>query len=1494
MDTKDIAGSATPQDEALKTGLTTFPFLTDQQVEQRVSEIQAKSHQDYGRDVLQPVDDLHRSSAVALVHQIADQLIIDCDQGPLFLARCEFSYTDGDAQETMELAVVAQNRSVRNGVWMPSHHRQVEAWLSDISAMRLPVVTFIDTPGANAGADANEQLQAHSISSLICRFCALDVPTVGVIYGKGYSGGAIPLAATNRLLAVRDGVFSTIQPQGLAAIARREKLSWQQCARLIGISAVELQQDGTIDGVIDFSPLDGHGHPGDEQHHRFKLALGRAFSLLKEQVQEGENIRALRAETLRDRLTFSDGLETQAHSINRALESAMGFHSAKHKFLLKEERDMDLSPDYGLQQWLKSSHPVRYEKRIQRLWLMMQAELQHQRCEAADEDEPALMNGRIGQLPTHNPFALYESLALELALYLYHQWQSDLAGYVASLKTYWLTPGNHRPDIFGSSSTSGDPLKTQYDIKDLVMMPELRDLLQHHLEQLVLMDCCYEVVLDDICAVAWEYSLHQVLSVDAVNRLLKQAVDRAVGLGVDRERSQRFLHWLNYLQEQKVVLPEITRINEWKQRQHPRTEQSLLVVAGYFVSTLLVRLYQLQIRGIPFDGAFQPTVIGRQKNFWHRVSQASRNIRVQQVLNETKKQRLVTSEQWTALLFSHWQSFDQQLTSSNGKQFPGFSGRIEQAVAEAISPCGLITGVGTLSERILPALNTEAEPERDAVQTAEPVRVAAFISNVAFQAGAFDMAAAEKLCRLLKRAEQHNLPVIGLVSSGGMQTKEGGSALFSMAVVNEAISQFVDAGGQLLMIGFGDCTGGAQASLMTHPDVDNYYLSGTNLPFAGQVVVPEHLPLQVSLSNYLKPASGLSGSTKLQAMSGLIRHPFIPGLDTRLRAVDPGLPMATESLKEVLADWLMQRRESSVDSDQGDVQEKIYRPIEQVLIHSRGCTAERLIQAVHKAGKTAVLVQSDPDMHSRITEALHPGDRLVCLGGQTAEESYLNAGSVLRVAELEGVDALHPGIGFLSENADFAAQCLTRGINFIGPDHNSIALMGDKAQAIATARAAEVPVVPGSHGVVSGIHQAKAIVDEIGLPVLIKASHGGGGKGIGIVTEMQQLEETFLRVGQEANSAFGSADLYIERLVEQVRHIEVQVLRDRYGHFRMAGIRDCSLQRNRQKIIEESGEYVLTDDQIDLLAQWSERLSEQIHYVGAGTVEFLYDLSRDCFYFMEMNTRLQVEHLVTEMTSGLDLVEQQLRIAEGLSIDHLPAWVAHTGHAIEVRINAETVSLDRNSGDLNVLPATGVFERVVIPEEPWAKVLTLAKEGCEVTPFYDSLVAQVVVHGDSRAQAIERMTQFLKGLTLDGVNTNQALLQALLADGGFEQGNVNTLYVDQWAKRSRQDLAPQHSKHATPAFVEPDGQELLLRIPSTGVIYFSPSPDSRPFVQQGDVITPNQTLLLLEVMKMFMPIKLEHFFKNHRMEAEYEVVHCRNLDGQYVQEGETVLTLKAV
>ncbi|GLQ30699.1 biotin carboxylase N-terminal domain-containing protein [Litoribrevibacter albus] len=1461
------------------------PFLDKDTLIQKLNVIKSLANATYAEQVLKPVDDIKRPSALSLVHKMADRILKEEQLGPLCLLNIELC----DAQSAgYEVAVVVQNRSVRNGVWSPKHHNLVNTWLSEVSAKRLPVVTFIDTPGADAGNQANMEFQAGSISKLITGFTRLDVPSIGVIYGKGYSGGAIPLAATNLLFALKDGVFSTIQPQGLAAIARRENLSWQECAQKVGISAVELVFDGVLDGVIDYSPLDANAEP-----QRVKEAILAGLMSLsqtttsvdplsentfaenafsedaflekagsEETLTEGEktdpiHIRDLRWQTLRSRLSFQEPHYEQTASSDRI---HIQIQPRQSSAIAQDNESLQEQDSERFAQWLSRSQPLRYHKGLEQLWKAVQS----------DDAVTSEYSGRIGQSIDDLQFQKIEALSLGLAIEFFHQWQDQLGRYLNQFRAYL-----EENESITLAAFLDDTADAPLSLTDFVAVREIQELVLHHLELLKLLDVNYDVFLTEICSIAWEYSLKQTLSVETVQKLLRSAQVIATEQGIDRERAQRFLNWLHHLNQQGHLETLVARMNDWKQRQFPQTDSVLLVVAGYFISTLLTRLYWHQVRGIPFSGAFQPTRIGRQKNFWHRLTQASRNVRIQQLLDETKSQRMITPTAWIELLFESFQPLDQDLVTKDPKVFPGFAKRINQALDNGGTPCGLITGVGALKQQ----LNTQ---------------VGLFVSNSDFQAGAFDMASAEKLCRLLERASVAGIPVIGLVSSAGMQTKEGASALFSMAVVNEAISRFTDAGGRMMIIGYGDCTGGAQASFVTHSSVDTYYLSGTNLPFAGQVVVPEHLTLQATLSNYLVERTW--GDKDRNVMRGLIRHPFFAGLDRRLQEIDPTLPLCELTLNDVLDTWLTENAGTQATS-LPEVKQKQYGKIKQLLIHARGCTALRLIEAAHTANKQVVLVQSDPDMSSVAADSLGAGDRLVCLGGQSSEESYLNAHSVLRVAELEGVDALHPGIGFLSENADFAAACLEKDLNFIGPDASAISRMGDKAQAIATAKAAHVPTVPGSNGVVANLAHAHQVMNDIGVPLLIKASHGGGGKGIGTVQTPEELEHVFLRVQQEAKSAFGCGDVYIERLLQSVRHIEVQILRDSLGSFRMMGVRDCSAQRNRQKIIEESGEYVLTQDQIHALKTWSEGLSQQINYVGAGTLEFLFDLERDCFYFMEMNTRLQVEHIVTEMTSGVDLVEQQFRIAEGLSIADIPEDVSQNGHAIEVRVNAESISKDEQSGELVVTPATGTFKQVHIPSKPYARVLSVAAKGKEMTPFYDNLVAQVVVHGKDRAEAVARLSEYLDEMVISGVDTNLPLIKVLLKSEDFIKGDISTAFVEQWVSDHGESLSEVPQAQSEPMsrvskFIEHDGSEFLLKLPSTGVVYAAPSPENPPFVKPGDVISGNQTLLLLEVMKMFMPITLSQFFKNSSSEDKYQVMHCRDLDGQYLQQGEVILTLK--
>ncbi|MFV2091312.1 MAG: biotin carboxylase N-terminal domain-containing protein, partial [Pseudomonadales bacterium] len=412
-------------------------------------------------------------------------------------------------------------------------------------------------------------------------------------------------------------------------------------------------------------------------------------------------------------------------------------------------------------------------------------------------------------------------------------------------------------------------------------------------------------------------------------------------------------------------------------------------------------------------------------------------------------------------------------------------------------------------------------------------------------------------------------------------------------------------------------------------------------------------------------------------MQGLVQHPFHPELDEALRMIDPDIPLPHESVGEVvsrvLSGVLSQRRPVVVAHRQRYTDQELIRPVRRVLIHARGCTAAKLIRIAQKNDIEVVLVQSDPDMESAAVDQLLPRDHLVCIGGNTPDESYLNAMSVLRVAELERVDALHPGIGFLSENSGFAELCRSHGINFIGPPVASMETMGNKSNAITTALGLEVPVVPGSHGILTDVESASRVAGSIGYPVLIKAVHGGGGKGIQIVEHPDEFHELFQRVTVEARAAFGNGDVYLEKYVTSLRHIEVQLLRDTHGNTKVLGLRDCSIQRDKQKVFEESDATMLPADLRAAVLKHTSDIADQVGYVGAGTVEFIHDLESEAIYFMEMNTRLQVEHPVTEWVSGIDIVSEQFRIASGESIADLEP--ANDGYAIQARINAERIEV---------------------------------------------------------------------------------------------------------------------------------------------------------------------------------------------------------------------------
>lgn len=443
--------------------------------------------------------------------------------------------------------------------------------------------------------------------------------------------------------------------------------------------------------------------------------------------------------------------------------------------------------------------------------------------------------------------------------------------------------------------------------------------------------------------------------------------------------------------------------------------------------------------------------------------------------------------------------------------------------------------------------------------------------------------------------------------------------------------------------------------------------------------------------------------------------------------------------------------------------------LKRVLIANRGEIALRMLRACREMGIETVAVYSQPD-----AEALHVqlADQAVCIGPAKAAESYLNQDALLTVAKATGCDALHPGYGFLSENADFADRCTEAGIKFIGPSGDTIRKAGSKSAARDLMKAAGVPVTPGSDGPVSSVQEALEAAQIVGYPVLLKASAGGGGRGIRRCNGPEDLPAAFAEAKAEAQACFGDDEMYLEKLVLCPRHIEFQVLADQFGHVIHLGDRDCSVQRRNQKLIEEAPARCLTPELREKMGEAAVRAARTVGYENAGTVEFLLDADGEHFYFMEMNTRIQVEHGITELITGVDLVRQQLRIASGLALDMTQDDVHLEGHAIECRINAE----DPSKG---FQPCPGTVSFVHFPGGAGVRVDSCLYNGCTLSPYYDSMAAKLLVHAPTRLEAIRKMRRCLEEFTLEGFPTNAELSYQILYHPIFVRGACTTGFLDQ-------------------------------------------------------------------------------------------------------------------
>lgn len=440
--------------------------------------------------------------------------------------------------------------------------------------------------------------------------------------------------------------------------------------------------------------------------------------------------------------------------------------------------------------------------------------------------------------------------------------------------------------------------------------------------------------------------------------------------------------------------------------------------------------------------------------------------------------------------------------------------------------------------------------------------------------------------------------------------------------------------------------------------------------------------------------------------------------------------------------------------------------LKKVLIANRGEIAVRIIRACREMGVRTVAIYSEADKN-----ALHVqlADEAVCIGPAPSNKSYLNVKAILEAACLTGADSIHPGFGFLSENPNFAKICQEMGIKFIGPDYKLIELLGNKSKAKETMKRAGVPVVPGSDGLIYSKTQAVNLAEQIKYPVMLKASAGGGGRGIRVAYSKEELEKEYDIVKQEAKVSFNDDSLYLEKFVENPRHVEIQILADEHGNCIHLGERDCSVQRRNQKVLEETPSGILDEKTRQKMGEVAVKAVKEIGYSNAGTIEFLVDKNKD-FYFMEMNTRVQVEHPVTEMVTGVDIIKEQIKIASGEKLTYKQEDIKFDGHSMEVRINAE-------NPDKNFMPCPGTISGLHIPGGNGIRVDTAIYSGYTVPPTYDSMLAKLIVHGKTREESIAKMKSAVAEFVIEGITTNIDFLLKILENENFKTNNYDTSFI---------------------------------------------------------------------------------------------------------------------
>ncbi len=1433
----------------------------------------------------------HRLSAKDIYEEMDAETIDFFESGPLFVARC-IIFDPKDRKRHRELGFIGQNHKVARGIFQPEHHNLTIQYLQMFEKDKIPVITLMDTPGADAGAWSNENLQSHSISACIAEFARINIPTVGIIAGAGNSGGAIPYATTDRILCLEDAYMSTIHPAALADIVQRLGFSKEQCAKFVRVCSYQLCSDGLADAVIRLK-----GTMSEEEQD---FCIENMISAILDCLDDIENSVITRSDILRmERIR-----EIYPHYLaNHLMRDSSEHHKLQTVFGLSLSR----SPEISRTDPMTFAEYARRLERSARLRLRLQfttvsywenqggvIEQKHYiDSDTAPQDKnddnslteyiDKLSTIKINFLPedfqkavnrefgSHMIRQVFEfrlkekrskrrkhKISYEFILFIISAHKSRtpefLKGFIQHISRNYQFPAEF-------IDTKGAEPQNLTELMDFIY-PQLVLHSRHMISLFNVIKYCFENINTLIPSIKLE---HEFSRTDA-EKLLKNTVKSDI---------EDFQKWI--FKNIKCHAKAVSSILKAMKRHYPRVPVELFNVIEAILTINIPSLYQ------SYKAKITPQ--NTTEDYWIKLDRAYKDAIISNILERVKKEKKYISVDDILGFFYNFSELDRDIVSINPTDFPEFSNSIKKALKSRYHNA-LVTGTAWFRN-----------------EDGESLQVGLIISNNEFQAGSTDMASGEKFARAFSAFGQKNIPVIMFISSGGMQTKEGTGSLFTMSIANDVINKYMEYTSlPVICFAFRDCTGGAQASFVTHPSIYTFYLSGTELPFAGARVVPEPLPYPCRLSNYLV--------TKPGAMSGLVKNPFDLFLDSEfIRLGDPELKIPTLKIQDVISKLLikqLKKLDEKPITAQIPVKSVKKQQFTKVMIPNRGDVAITLIKKLRRKGITPILGHSRSDRFSLAYTQASIYGHTVELGPGPVSQSYLKKNNIIQAAKTFGAEAIHPGIGFLAENYDFARLCDDNQLVFIGPSPESIRLMGDKAKAREIMSRHNIPVVPGSDGTVTDLESARKTIDRIGCPVMLKAAYGGGGRGMRMVFSREELEASFNEAFQEAKSAFGSGDIYIEKLIQKPRHIEVQVIADTEGNILILGERDCTVQRNHQKLIEESPSPVLTEEQRKKVFDYARKAVSASNYFNAGTVEFIMDIETSEIYFMEMNTRLQVEYAVSELVSGQDIISHQINIAQGIPLAVRQEDIRFNGYAIEIRVNAESIS---KTGE--IIPRTGIIEQADFPEEEWLRVDTYLYPGCRISPYYDSMIAKLIVWAPDREQGIDRMLDILDRTVIKGVPTNISLQKLILKNRKFQSGLYSTSFIQELFREEPlseifDDELESALKDAQSIFSSeninvPDSDMVKVLANIDGVFYRSSNPSASSFIEIGDIIDPNTTLCLLESMKKYYPIKLSLFTCRENSKdrqvypaPKYKVVQFLVEDASEVEKGQAVIIIQPV